>query len=138
MSIYNDYNNGDHGNGPPDLNRIIEAVVFQERLIVAADIGNTITFTFDAKQGNIESPTTAQAFIKTLNPGAGFSESASDTLDTTSLGATWGTYTLAVLIDGTTVEVGHVLQFGALSRAANFTPSGNFYDNMRVCSAPTP
>ena len=94
--------------------------MFQERPIVAADIGNTITFTFDAKQGNIESPTTAQAFLKTLDPGAGFSESSSDTLDTTSLGATWGTYTLAVLIDGTTVQVGHILQFGALSRAANF------------------
>ena len=135
MVIYNDYNNADHTNGSGN---VIEANVFQERPIVAADIGTTITFTFDAKQGNIESPTTAQAFLKTLDPGAGFSETSSDTVDTTSLGDNWGTYTLAVEIDGTMVQVGHLLQFGALSRAANETPSGNFYDNMSVCSAPTP
>ncbi len=131
MSIYNDYNNADHNVG-----NVIEAIVFQERPIVAADIGTTITFTFDAKQGNIESPTTALAFIKTLNPGASFSESASDTLDTTSLGTTWGTSTLS--IDILAGFEGHILQFGALSRAANFTPSGNFYDNMSVCNAQTP
>jgi hypothetical protein len=133
MVIYNDYNNADHTNG---TGNIIEANVFQERPIVAADIGTTISFTFDAKAGNIESPTTAEAFLKTLNPGDGFSESAADRLDTTSLGATWGTTTLSIdILPG---FEGHILQFGALSRAANSTPSGNFYDNMSVCSAPTP
>jgi len=133
MVIYNDYNNADHTNG---TGNIIEANVFQERPIVAADIGTTISFTFDAKAGNIESPTTAEAFLKTLNPGDGFSESAADRLDTTSLGATWGTTTLSIdILPG---FEGHILQFGALSRAANETPSGNFYDNMSVCNAPTP
>ena len=39
---------------------------------------------------------------------------------------------------GLDTSVCHILQFGALSRAANSTPSGNFYDNMSVCSAATP
>ena len=67
LSIYNDYNNADHAAG-----NIIEAIVFRERTIVASDIGTTISFTFDAKAGNIEGASTALAFIKTLDPGAGF------------------------------------------------------------------
>jgi hypothetical protein len=48
LVIISDYNNADQGIG-----RRIEANTFRERTITAADMGNTITFRFDAKRGNI-------------------------------------------------------------------------------------
>ena len=129
MSIYSDYNNADHGNG-----RIIEAIVFRERTIVAGDVGTTVSFTFDAKAGNIVPPSTALAFIKTLDGNGG--ESAIATQDTTNLPDTWGTFTVSIVIPDNTF-IGHTLQYGALSRATNFDSSGIFYDNMDVCSEPT-
>ena len=139
MSIYNDYNNANHGDGPPDLNRIIEAVVFRERTIVAADVGNTICFTFDAKAGNIEGATTAEAFIQVLDQvGSTFGVLAFDTLVTTNISTEeWqDNNTICVPIDGSLD--GQLLQYGGRSRASNFEGSGIFYDNMNVCSAPTP
>ena len=133
MSIYNDYNNANHGDGPPDLNRIIEAVVFQERDVVAADVGNTISFTFDAKAGNIEGASTAEAFIQVLDKlGNSFDVIVDDVQITTNLPATWSTFTLSVPIDASLV--GQLLQFGGRNRASNFEGSGIFYDNMEICS----
>ncbi len=48
LVIISDYNNQDQATG-----RRIEANTFQERTITAADVGNTIVFSFDAKRGNI-------------------------------------------------------------------------------------
>ena len=139
MSIYNDYNNANHGDGPPDLDRIIEAVVFRERTIVAADVGTTICFTFDAKAGNIGGASTAEAFIQVLEQvNSTFGVLAFDTLETTNFSTeTWANNnTICVLIDGSLN--GQLLQYGGRSRASNFEGSGIFYDNMNVCSAPTP
>lgn len=55
LSIFNDYNcctdSGDDGhfNGTDR----VEMNVFRERTITAADVGNTIVFSFDGKRGNI-------------------------------------------------------------------------------------
>ncbi|MBT8453625.1 MAG: hypothetical protein KJO40_16795, partial [Deltaproteobacteria bacterium] len=44
---------------------LVETIVFQEiKPIPGSFIGQTLTFTFDAKRGNIEGGTTAQAFIR--------------------------------------------------------------------------
>jgi hypothetical protein len=48
LVIISDYNNADQGIG-----RRIEANTFRERTITAADLGSTLTFSFDAKRGNI-------------------------------------------------------------------------------------
>ncbi len=144
LSIYNDYNNGDHGNG-----FLIEANVFQEQIVGAGDVGETWTFKFDAKAGNINDPgftcdppcqscpcsTTAIAFIKTLDPNSGWGLSNFITLDTTALPTAWGTYELSITIDGSlapggTGPAGHILQIGYASTATFFQPSGNFYDNI--------
>ncbi len=61
LSVYSDYNNTDHG-----LGNQIEANVFKEQVIGAPDVGSAWVFEFDAKLGNLVSPTTALAFIKTL------------------------------------------------------------------------
>ena len=134
MSIYNDYNNAKHGDG-----KIIEAVVFRERDLVAADVGTTISFTFDAKAGNIELASTAEAFIQVLNKlDQSFAVLVGDVQVTTDFSTeTWvETLTVSVPIDGSLV--GQLLQYGGRSRATLFQGSGIFYDNMSVCSAPTP
>jgi hypothetical protein len=137
MSIYNDYNNPNHGDGPPDLDRIIEAVVFQERDIAAADVGNTICFKFDAKKGNIEGASTAEAFIQVLDQvGGSFDEITGAKQVTTDFDTWQEAVPLCVPIEAR--FVGQLLQFGGRSRASNFEGSGIFYDNMSVCSTPTP
>ena len=90
--------------------------------------GRRSTFTFDAKAGNIEGASTALAFVKTLDPGAGFATIDNITQDTTNLPATWGTFTLSLVVDAS--KVGYVLQYGFQTRASNFEGSGNFYDNL--------
>lgn len=134
LSIYSDYNNTDHGVG-----NLIEANVFRERAFVVGDVGNTITFAFDAKAGNINDPsgsTTAIAFIKTLDPNNGYATTNFITLDTTNLPATWGNFSVSIDVDGSLV--GQLFQFGFSTTASNYEPSGNFYDNIVVSSLPTP
>lgn len=125
LVVFSDYNNADH-----NIGRRIEANVFQEQIIGAADVGQTVTFTFDAKAGDIAGSSTAIAFIKILDQNAGFSLTAFETLDTTALPATWGTYSLSTTIQPS--QVGTIFQFGFWSIASNFEASGNFYDNINV------
>jgi hypothetical protein len=136
LSIYSDYNNTDHAKGD-----LIEANVFRERNITAADVGRTISFSFDAKRGNINDPgdplcpcsSTALAFVKTLDPTAGFATTNFVTEDTTALPETWARYEISLLID--TGLVGQLLQIGFSNTATFYQPSGNFYDNIEVASA---
>lgn len=123
LVVYSDYNNADHAVG----NRI-EANVFQEQVIGAADVGSSWTFRFDAKLGNLEAPTTALAFIKTLNPSAGYAMTNFINLDMTSIPATFGTYAISINI--APGLVGQILQFGFANTASNYKGSGVFYDNV--------
>ena len=123
LVVFSDYNNGDHAAGNQ-----IEANVFQEQVVDAADVGNTWTFRFDAKLGNLESPTTALAFIKTLNPAAGFATTNFITLDMTAIPSTWNSYAIPINIDPSLP--GQILQFGFANTCSNYKASGVFYDNV--------
>ncbi len=123
LSVFSDYNNGDHGNGA-----YIEANVFQEQTITTADVGMTWVFEFDAKLGNLEGETTALAFIKTLDPGAGFAMTNFITEDMTTTPTTWSSYSISILIDADLVD--QILQFGFSNTATNYEGSGVFYDNV--------
>jgi hypothetical protein len=141
LVIISDYNNTDQAVG----NRI-EANTYRERPITAADVGKTITFSFDAKRGNINDPadpgctgstnppcdSSALAFIKTLNPAAGFVTTNFITEDTTALPDTWNRYSISLLIDAGLVD--QLLQVGFAATASNYEPSGVFYDNVLVTS----
>lgn len=133
LNTYNDYNNGDHNNPA----RRIEANIFQERTIAAADLGKTYDFKFDYKASSQNGPsgqTVAQAFIKVLNPSAGFSLVAFPTFNTTSASTTaWGTQTLSITIDN--AWTGHIFQFGFMSTANSFQSSGVYYDNINFGQA---
>jgi hypothetical protein len=123
LVVFSDYNNGDHAAGNQ-----IEANVFQEQTVDAADVGSTWIFRFDAKLGNLVPPTTALAFIKTLNPAAGYATTNFITADMTATPSTWSPYFLAIVIDPSLA--GQILQFGFSNRCTGYAPSGVFYDNV--------
>jgi hypothetical protein len=123
LVAFSDYNNADHANGA-----FIESNVFQEMTVGAGDVGELWVFDFDAKMGNLEGGTTALAFIKTLNPAAGWATTNFITLDTTAIPAAWGSYALSIAIDPS-LE-GQILQIGFSSTATLYEGSGVFYDNI--------
>jgi hypothetical protein len=133
LSIYSDYNNADHGNG-----NLIESNVYHEQTIGAGDVGNTVLFQFDAKHGNWSGgSTTAAAFLKTLNPAAGYATTNFVTTDMTGVPQSWGSYSVMLPIDAGLV--GQLLQFGFVNTATNSDPSVVFYDNINLFpSAATP
>jgi hypothetical protein len=131
LVVYSDYNCCNGGFGHQNPTDLVETNVFQERIVGPDDVGRTFTFTFEAKAGNLGGGTTANGFIKTLDPNDGFSESAADRADTTGLPDTWGGFTVSITIPDDTF-IGHILQFGFQTNASNGEDSANFYDNVLV------
>lgn len=130
LSIYSDYNNGDHGNG-----HTIEALVFRERPVTADGVGTTIQLSFDAKRGNLGGASTALAFVKTLDPNAGYAQTSFASQVTTAIPTTWARYDVS--LDIAPSLVGHVLQYGFSNRATHYEGSGVLYDNLVVLRTPT-
>ena len=113
---------------------LVESIVFQEiNPILVSDIGRTFTFDFDAKRGDIGGSTTAQAFIRTLDPNAGFATTNNVVLDTTNIPASWAPYSIILDLSDPAL-VGQILQFGFSTVASNFEGAGNFYDNISFCA----
>ncbi|NNC78052.1 MAG: hypothetical protein HKN70_13150, partial [Gammaproteobacteria bacterium] len=147
LSIYSDYDccaGGGPGGSPSghqSATGLVETNVFQEprgvgaTSISADDVGDTWTFTFDAKRGNIEGSSQALAFFKVLNPSTGFSQTAFVTAEMTNTPVDWTPYSLQITIGEWT---GQLLQFGFQTNARNFEGSGIFYDNIEVTSTPGP
>lgn len=129
LVVYNDYNNGAHGAGA-----YIEANVFHEQTIGAADVGKTYRFEFDARRGNIGGITTAKAFFKTLDPAANYALTNFIWVDMTNVPDAWGSYSLDISIDPSLQ--GQLLQFGFLNLATFYQGSGIFYDNIAFGLAP--
>jgi len=129
LSVYNDYNNGEHNGG---INNV-QAFVFRDMgFLDSSDVGKTYYFTFDAKQGNIAPPTTADAFLKVLEQPS-FAELGITTTDTSALGVDWTSRQLSLTIQPS--WIGGLLQMGFTSTAKAFNPSGNFYDNLRLADS---
>ena len=132
LTFFSDYNSPLHSdpNDPRDL--VLSA--FQERTIMAGDIGNRVEFTFLA-DANANPPTgdaITEAFLLTLDPNAGFAATNDLSFDTTNI------------IDGALVNgslsldltdpalVGQILQFGFRNTASDFEGSAVDYDNVRL------
>jgi hypothetical protein len=131
LSVYNDYNNLT----AHDAGYLVEANVYREQAIGAGDVGNTWTFSFDAKLGNIVAPSTALAFIKTIDPNNNYATTNFVQANMTAIPATWNRYTLSLPI--TAGLVGQLFQIGFNSTATNYVASGIFYDNISLTGAPT-
>jgi len=121
LVVYSDYANGDHGIG-----NLIESNLFQEWTVGAGAMG-TWCFAFDAKMGDLAGSSTAIAFIKTLDPNAGYALTNFITADMTSIPTTWGSYQLTIDVDGLD---GQILQIGFSTTATLYEPCGVFYDNV--------
>lgn len=121
LVVYSDYANGDHA-----LGYFIESNLFQEQTILvgATDVW---TFAFDAKMGDLGGGSTAAAFIKTLDPNAGWITTNFITVDMTFVPITWGTYSLSIDLTGLDDQI---LQFGFMTVATLYEPCGVFYDNV--------
>lgn len=129
LVIYSDYYN----QTAQTAGQLVEANVFQQFPIFLEDVG-TYEFRFDAKAGNLVSPSKAQAFIKVLNPAAGYATVASITFNTSALPATWGSYAIRLQLDASMEDM--LLQFGFSATASNNRGSGVFYDNLVFGIAP--
>ena len=68
------------------------------------------------------------AFIKTLDPNAGYALTNFITVDLTTAPTTWNDYSLGINIDASLA--GQILQFGFLNTATYYEPSGMYYDNI--------
>ncbi len=123
LVVFSDYNNVDHANGD-----LIESNVYHEMTIEEGDVGKTWKFAFQAKLGNLVAPSTAAAFLKTLNPAAGYATTNFVTADMTTIPDTWGDYSLSLTIDASLV--GQLFQFGFTNTATLYESSAVFYDNI--------
>ncbi len=132
LNVFSDYLNGDHGFGNK-----IEANVFQEQVIASGDLGSTYQFAFDYKASSQNGPsgqTRTMAFIKVLDPNSGYALVAFPVVETTTASTSnWARGVINITIgSGWT---GHILQFGFLSNATLYQPSGVYYDNITFSSA---
>ncbi|QDV10011.1 hypothetical protein Poly30_55720 [Planctomycetes bacterium Poly30] len=129
LNAYSDYGNMDHGIG-----NVINANVFQEQTVGAANAGETWRFSFDYRKNatvtNGDGATTTQAFIKVIKVSDGsFATLFLNEFDSTSASTNaWASTALDILIDPT--YAGEVLQFGFSSFATNYDDSGRYYDNV--------
>jgi hypothetical protein len=125
LSVFNDYQNAAHTDGTGDR---VESIIFRERGITADDVGKTMTFSFNAKRGDLGGSSTAKAFIKVIDDGGALTESVEEV--TTAIPTEWGRYEIELLIDAGWVDQN--LQFGFSCIASDSEPSGVFYDNVEV------
>jgi hypothetical protein len=131
MAVYSDYNNSvAHQSG-----QWVEANVYQERIIAAGDVGTAWTFQFDARLFNLLAPSTAQAFVKTLDPANGYQITGWKSVDMSAVPDAWGTYSLSFTV---TAAAGQVLQFGFSNTATNYNGSAILYDNISLSPVPEP
>jgi len=123
LVVFSDYENGDHA-----LGYLLEANVFQEQIVGAADVNDIWSFEFQHKRGNIEGSTSAKAFIKTIDPANGYAMTNFISVDMTLIDTLWEGASLQIGIDP--LLPGQLLQFGFLNLATNYEGSGIYYDNL--------
>ena len=132
LVVFSDYNSDIHSGNPAFSLLIIS--IFQERTISAADIGNTIEFSWTA-DGNAFPPTgdtVTEAFMLTLDPNNNFALTNELTFDTTT------TADGALALNSLTLDLsdplleGQILQFGFRNTAGGFNGSAVDYDNVTL------
>jgi hypothetical protein len=135
ISVFNDYNAwSPFGDGMSNVT--IQAFVSTDVGAITADmVGNTYNFTFDAKLGNIEAPSQAEAFVKVLKSSdASYIELANNVFDSdANLTTDWSGGSISLLVDAG--MVGELLQLGFNNTATDYDPSAVYYDNLNFSTA---
>lgn len=130
MGVSSDYTNSTAHLG----GQLVQTSVFQLQTVGASDVGTTWNFQFDARRLDLAAPSSALAFIQTLNPGNGQAISTV-TVDMSSVKDSWVTHVLPFKV---TAAAGQLLQFGFLTNATNYNPSTIVYDNISLTPVPEP
>ncbi|MEM9353707.1 MAG: PEP-CTERM sorting domain-containing protein [Planctomycetota bacterium] len=135
INTYSDYNCCGATDGH-SVGETVQATVFQEQNITAADIGKDVTFIFDGKRPStaagtaLAPPSEGEAFILTLDPNNGFAITNFISFDALTLSQEdWSTHSLTLSLADPLLN-GQILQFGFQNRATNFDNTGVFYDNI--------
>ncbi|MBU2503059.1 T9SS type A sorting domain-containing protein [bacterium] len=129
LAVFSDYNNaGAHVAGD-----LVEANVYKEFTIDPTDVGKTWVFEFQAKKGLLVAPSTAKAFIKTLDPLNGYVTTNLITEDMTAIPDTWGGWSMSLSIDAGLI--GQLFQVGFSNECTNYDPSSILYDNLQLREA---
>lgn len=147
LNVFSDYNNGDQvpgGSCGANAGCTINTNIFQESTIDAGDIGSTWTLSFDAKSpfaggifdaledngGDINNPQSASAFIKTLDPNAGYATTNDIRVDMTNISNTdWATFSISIDLTDLLLN-GQLIQFGFNNVSSLYDNSGVYYDNI--------
>lgn len=164
LNIYSDYNCCGLGNPSPEGHGngtdVVNALVLRQYNITSDDLNSFVTFNFDAKRPEVQDDgfggddsaavgngcsgiCTAQAFVKTLDPGAGFSTTNLLVEDMTAIPqGSWTTYSITIELSDPALE-GQLLQVGFETFASNFDNTGVYYDNIslsaeKVVNVPVP
>ena len=129
LRVFNDYENPAHLDGD-----LVEAILSNEFVIDASNVGQTWIFRFDYKKDDLVPPTTAFAFIQTVDPANGFAIANYTVHETTDAPTEWTSQAgISLVIDASLV--GSYFQFGFVSTATDYDGSGIFYDNLAVVLA---
>lgn len=140
LVVFTDYSSDIHiiGAGRNTAFEDLIISVFQQRTISAADVGNTLEFSWIA-DGNGTPPsgeTLTEAFLLILDPNNGFSASADLTFDTTA------TPDGALAANSITVDLadplldGQILQFGFRNTSSDSEGSAVDYDDVALTVSP--
>lgn len=145
LNAFSDYNCCGVSDGHKGTD-IVESNVFQEQTIGAGDVGSIWSFSFDAKQplsdGCSDTSGTGAAigciaFIKTLNPAAGFALTNFITFDSSNLSNSfWSSHVINIFIDASLAN--QLLQIGFASTSSGSANTGVYYDNINFQVIPVP
>jgi len=165
INVFSDYLNADHagetssgGFPPTTTDHVVQSTILREYTIDSSDMGKTITLQFDARRpddgfavgdpdqsgnpngtcepsGNACFPSSAQAFIKTLDPDASFATTNLVVEDMTNIAkGLWQTFTLELPLTNPALE-GQIFQIGFESYSSNFDTTGVNYDNVNIITS---
>lgn len=138
LSIYADYN----GWGPWVANpsHVIQSFVNNDLGIITGDmVGNTYSFDFDGKLGNLDANVAqADAFMKVLKVSdSSYFELFNSSFDSdANLTTDWSGGSIGITIDAG--MVGELLQIGFTNTTDNWNPTGVFYDNLNFNAPAVP
>ena len=138
LNVFNDYDNELHGDGSGNS---VNALLFQQRNVLPENVGEVWVFEFDYRSApapfgiaDAALGATSGAFVVVLESSTNtFFQIDRLTFDTT--GATTEFQTGSIEFEITDAHVGELLQFGFESTAANFDPTGVFYDTLSFAVA---
>ncbi len=139
LSIFNDYNPwSPFGDGTQGIE--VQAFVYKDvGFIGLDDVGTTLTFSFDAKLGNLAAPSQADAFIKVLDSvGGSYAEFVLVEFDSDASLTTGWSEGLSLSFDVDASLVGQLVQIGFTNTAVDYGATGVVYDNLNVGVAAVP